>query len=123
VVARSDAPLGSTRELKVIVVVYESCAAPAVIAVVKISCNKVYVEPVCRNNLTTLAVDVPAAVIVTSSIRLPIAPAANTVPTFVGAVREVSAVAIDIALQRGVAAKFGAVAIMYFSYMLVVDII
>ena len=62
------------------------------------------------NSLTTLAVDVPAAVIVTSSIRLPEEPAVKTVPTLVGAVREVSPVAIETALNLGVAAKLGVVA-------------
>jgi hypothetical protein len=62
------------------------------------------------NSRITPAVVVPVALMDTSSIRLPDAPAVNTVPTFVGAVREVSAVEITTAEARTVDAKFGVVA-------------
>jgi hypothetical protein len=52
----------------------------------------------------------------TSSMREPLSPAVNTVPTFVGAVRDVSAVAMLTAEALTVAAKLGAAAIFYFSF-------
>jgi hypothetical protein len=51
-------------------------------------------------------------------MRDPLEPAVNTVPTFVGAVRDVSAVAMLAAEARTVAAKLGAAAIFYFSFSL-----
>jgi hypothetical protein len=51
-----------------------------------------------------------------SSMREPLAPAVNTVPTFVGEVRDVSAVAMLAAEALTVAAKLGAAAIFYFSF-------
>jgi hypothetical protein len=89
--------------------------ALGVIAVIRTSCSKKYVEPLNMKIRTTFAVEVPAATMSISSIRLPLDPAVKSVPTLVGAVLEVSAVEIDTDEQRGVAAKFGAVAIYYFS--------
>jgi hypothetical protein len=60
--------------------------------------------------------------IVTSSMRDPLEPAVNTVPTFVGSVRDVSAVAMLAAETRTVAAKLGAAAIFYFSFSLVLTV-
>jgi hypothetical protein len=52
----------------------------------------------------------------TSSMRDPLDPAVNTVPTLVGEVRDVSAVAMLAAEALTVAAKLGAAAIFYFSF-------
>jgi hypothetical protein len=57
-----------------------------------------------------------------SSMREPLAPAVNTVPTFVGDVRDVSAVAMLAAEALTVAAKLGAAAIFYFSFSLVLTV-
>jgi hypothetical protein len=115
VVTLIDDPEGITKELKVIAVLNAATEALGVIAVISTSCSRKYVVPLNIKILTTLAVEVPAATMSISSTRLPLAPAVKSVPALVGAVLEVSAVEIDTEEQRGVAAKFGAVAICYFS--------
>lgn len=67
--------------------------------------------PSYRNKRTRLDVDAAVHLITTSAIRVPAATPVITVPTFVGAVRLASAVAIETDDNRGVVAKAGEVAI------------
>jgi hypothetical protein len=110
-VTRTDHEADGRIRLLYVVLTRVCCTVADPVAAATVTSSKSqYVVPSYKKILTIAAADVAAHFTTISAILVPVDAPAMSVPTFVGAVYEASAVATDTAPMRGVTANTGDVA-------------